>query len=244
VGRRRVDGLLGPIRPRICALVSIRNCFRAHLFDSARTAASSSTNPGRLTRNFLKITVFSGPPGCRIEESPEYPFYAHLFVVSVITVETDRCHKRLIAFLRDEKQGDNNGNRPTVKGPRRRTRPDLEKQFGQGSIMRMGRTESDMNIRVDCDPGALALDMAPRIVGCPAVASSSSTPEILGKSTLAMHVVARSQRSTVASVPHRRRARDLYARAIGVNVSDLLHLPADTPAGPRRSRHAESARGT
>jgi len=74
----------------------------------------------------------------------------------------------------------------------------IEKQFGKGSIMRMGE---NLHMNIESIPtGALALDMALGIGGLPAVASSSSTARVLGKSTLRCTSSPKPS-ETVASVP-------------------------------------------
>ena len=101
----------------------------------------------------------------------------------------------------------------------------IEKQFGKGSIMRMGET---MNFNIESIPtGALALDMALGIGGLPrGRVVELYGPESSGKSTLAMHVVAEAQRNAYIDAEH---AMDpVYARAIGVNVDDLLISQPDT----------------
>jgi len=75
----------------------------------------------------------------------------------------------------------------------------IEKQFGKGSIMRMGE---NLHMNIESIPtGALALDMALGIGGLPrGRIVELYGPESSGKSTLAMHVVAKRS-ETVASVP-------------------------------------------
>ena len=80
----------------------------------------------------------------------------------------------------------------------------IEKQFGKGSIMRMGE---NMNFNIESIPtGALALDMALGIGGLPrGRVVELYGPESSGKSTLAMHVVAEAQRDNEArtDIDHR-----------------------------------------
>ena len=70
----------------------------------------------------------------------------------------------------------------------------IDKQFGKGSIMRMGEKTS---LGIDTVPtGSLALDLAPGIGGLPrGRVVEIYGPESSGKSTLAMHVVAEAQRN-------------------------------------------------
>jgi recombination protein RecA len=105
----------------------------------------------------------------------------------------------------------------------------IEKQFGKGSIMRMGEN-LHMNIGV-IGTGALALDLALGIGGLPrGRVIEVFGPESSGKSTLAMHVVAEAQRNggVCAYIDAEHAMDPIYARAIGVNVDDLLISQPDT----------------
>ena len=105
----------------------------------------------------------------------------------------------------------------------------IEKQFGKGSIMRMGE---NLHMNVEAIPtGALALDMALGIGGLPrGRIVEIYGPESSGKSTLAMHVVAEAQRNggVCAYIDAEHAMDPVYARAIGVNVDDLLISQPDT----------------
>jgi recombination protein RecA len=105
----------------------------------------------------------------------------------------------------------------------------IEKQFGKGSIMRMGE---NMHFNIESIPtGALALDMALGIGGLPrGRIVELYGPESSGKSTLAMHVVAEAQRNggVCAYIDAEHAMDPVYARAIGVNVDDLLISQPDT----------------
>ncbi|HEV2427558.1 MAG TPA: recombinase RecA [Acidimicrobiales bacterium] len=105
----------------------------------------------------------------------------------------------------------------------------IEKQFGKGSIMRMGES---VHMNIDSIPtGALALDMALGIGGLPrGRIVELYGPESSGKSTLAMHVVAEAQRNggVCAYIDAEHALDPVYARAIGVNVDDLLISQPDT----------------
>src|ERR1700684_996765 len=105
----------------------------------------------------------------------------------------------------------------------------IEKQFGKGSIMRMGE---NMNFNIESIPtGALALDMALGIGGLPrGRVVELYGPESSGKSTLAMHVVAEAQRNggICAYIDAEHAMDPIYAAAIGVNVDDLLISQPDT----------------
>src|SRR5947207_12719705 len=105
----------------------------------------------------------------------------------------------------------------------------IEKQFGKGSIMRMGENTT-MAIE-SIATGALALDLALGIGGLPrGRIVEIYGPESSGKSTLAMHVVAEAQRNggICAYIDAEHAMDPVYAKAIGVNVDDLLISQPDT----------------
>jgi recombination protein RecA len=105
----------------------------------------------------------------------------------------------------------------------------IEKQFGKGAIMRMGEN-THMNIGI-ISTGALSLDIALGIGGLPrGRVVEIYGPESSGKSTLAMHVVAEAQRNggICAYIDAEHAMDPIYARAIGVNVDDLLISQPDT----------------
>jgi recombination protein RecA len=105
----------------------------------------------------------------------------------------------------------------------------IDKQFGKGSIMRMG-DRIDMGIE-SIPTGALALDLALGIGGLPrGRIVEVYGPESSGKSTLAMHVVAEAQRNggICAYIDAEHAMDPVYANAIGVNVDDLLISQPDT----------------
>ena len=105
----------------------------------------------------------------------------------------------------------------------------IEKQFGKGSVMRMG---DNLSMNIESIPtGALSLDLALGIGGLPrGRIVEIYGPESSGKSTLAMHVVAEAQRNggICAYVDAEHAMDPVYARAIGVNVDDLLISQPDT----------------
>jgi recombination protein RecA len=105
----------------------------------------------------------------------------------------------------------------------------IEKQFGKGSIMRMGEN-THMQIEA-ISTGALSLDLALGIGGLPrGRVVEIYGPESSGKSTLAMHVVAESQRNggICAYIDAEHAMDPVYAGAIGVNIDDLLISQPDT----------------
>ena len=105
----------------------------------------------------------------------------------------------------------------------------IEKQFGKGSVMRMGEKTS-MKIGT-ISTGALALDIALGVGGLPrGRVTEIYGPESSGKSTLAMHVVAEAQRNggTCAYIDAEHAMDPLYAAKIGVDVDQLLISQPDT----------------
>ena len=105
----------------------------------------------------------------------------------------------------------------------------IDKQFGKGSIMRMGEKGT---MAIEAVPtGALSLDLALGVGGLPrGRVVEIYGPESSGKSTLAMHVVAEAQRNggICAYVDAEHALDPVYARAIGVDVGQLLISQPDT----------------
>ncbi|MBA2281398.1 MAG: recombinase RecA [Acidimicrobiia bacterium] len=105
----------------------------------------------------------------------------------------------------------------------------IEKQFGKGSVMKMG-DKGSMAIEA-ISTGALALDLALGIGGLPrGRVVEIYGPESSGKSTLAMHVVAEAQRNggICAYIDAEHAMDPVYAGAIGVDVDELLISQPDT----------------
>src|SRR3954466_7688754 len=105
----------------------------------------------------------------------------------------------------------------------------IEKQHGKGAVMKMS-DKGEMSIET-VPTGALALDLALGVGGLPrGRVVEIFGPESSGKSTLAMHVVAEAQRNggICAYVDAEHAMDPIYARAIGVNVDDLLISQPDT----------------
>ncbi|MBP3500600.1 MAG: recombinase RecA [Oscillospiraceae bacterium] len=105
----------------------------------------------------------------------------------------------------------------------------IEKMYGKGSIMRYG----DGGVtNVECIPtGSLALDLALGIGGLPrGRVIEIYGPESSGKTTLALHVLAQAQKQggEVAFVDAEHALDPTYARALGVNVEDMLISQPDT----------------
>src|ERR1043165_9836575 len=105
----------------------------------------------------------------------------------------------------------------------------IDKQFGKGSIMRMGE-KTTMCIE-SIQTGALSLDLALGVGGLPrGRVVEIFGPESSGKSTLAMHVVAEAQRNggICAYIDAEHAMDPAYASAIGADIGELLTSQADT----------------
>lgn len=99
----------------------------------------------------------------------------------------------------------------------------IEKQFGKGSIMKMGEN-AHMKIE-SISTGAMSLDLALGVGGFPrGRVIEVFGPESSGKSTLAMHVVAEAQRTggICAYIDAEHAMDPVYAKAIGVDIDELL----------------------
>ncbi len=106
----------------------------------------------------------------------------------------------------------------------------IEKQFGRGSIMKMGRDGAVIEIPV-ISTGSLALDYALGLGGVPrGRVIEIYGPEASGKTTLALHIIAEAQaKDGIAAFIDAEHALDVaYARRLGVNVDDLLLSQPDT----------------
>jgi recombination protein RecA len=100
----------------------------------------------------------------------------------------------------------------------------IEKQFGKGSIMRLGEDAAPPEVRV-VPTGALGLDIALGTGGLPrGRIVEIYGPESSGKTTLALHVAAQAQRAGgIAAFVDAEHALDVgYARKLGVKTDDLL----------------------
>ena len=106
----------------------------------------------------------------------------------------------------------------------------IDKQFGKGSIMRLGGTQvivSDNSISTGC----LSLDVALGVGGIPkGRITEIYGPESSGKTTLALHIVAEAQKAGgYAAFIDAEHAMDAqYSKKLGVNVDDLLVSQPDT----------------
>ncbi|MDI3339581.1 MAG: recombinase RecA [Sphaerobacter sp.] len=106
----------------------------------------------------------------------------------------------------------------------------IERQFGKGSIMRMG--EADSRLQIEAIPtGSIALDLALGVGGIPrGRITEIYGPESSGKTTLAQHIIAEAQKlGGVAAYIDAEHAFDpVYAERCGVNLHDLLISQPDT----------------
>jgi recombination protein RecA len=105
----------------------------------------------------------------------------------------------------------------------------IEKQFGQGSIMRLGTAEHQ---QVEFIPtGSIALDLALGVGGIPrGRVTEIFGPESSGKTTVCQHVLAEAQKrgGMVAFIDVEHALDPIYARACGVDVDNLLVSQPDT----------------
>ena len=106
----------------------------------------------------------------------------------------------------------------------------IEKQFGKGSIMRLGEASAGMSIDV-IPTGAIALDAALGVGGVPrGRIVEIFGPESSGKTTVALHIVAEAQKlGGIAAFIDAEHALDpAYAHNLGVDIDDLLISQPDT----------------
>jgi recombination protein RecA len=100
----------------------------------------------------------------------------------------------------------------------------IERQFGKGSVMRLGKADRSMDIEV-ISSGSLGLDIALGVGGLPkGRVVEIYGPESSGKTTLALHTVAEAQKKggTCAFIDAEHALDPVYARKLGVNVDELL----------------------
>ena len=106
----------------------------------------------------------------------------------------------------------------------------IEKQFGKGSVMRMGDAGAAADIQA-VSTGSIALDVALGIGGLPrGRIVEIYGPESSGKTTLTLHAVAEMQKTggTAAFVDAEHALDPTYAEKLGVNIDDLLVSQPDT----------------
>ena len=106
---------------------------------------------------------------------------------------------------------------------------DIEKQFGKGSIMKLGEQEK-VEIEVS-HSGSLALDIALGVGGYPkGRIIEIYGPESSGKTTIALHAIAEMQKSggRAAFIDAEHSIDPIYAEALGVDIDELLLSQPDT----------------
>src|SRR6202048_2723852 len=106
----------------------------------------------------------------------------------------------------------------------------IEKQFGKGSVMRLGDASAAYDIEA-VSTGSLGLDIALGIGGLPrGRVVEIYGPESSGKTTLTLQVIAEVQRAggTAAFVDAEHALDPSYAEKLGVNINDLLVSQPDT----------------
>jgi recombination protein RecA len=106
----------------------------------------------------------------------------------------------------------------------------IERAFGKGSIMRLGKNQPAAEIET-VSSGSLGLDIALGVGGLPrGRVIEIYGPESSGKTTLTLHVIAEAQkRGGVCAFVDAEHALDpIYARKLGVNLNDLLISQPDT----------------
>ena len=106
---------------------------------------------------------------------------------------------------------------------------DIEKQFGKGSIMKLGDSKH-MEIDV-CPSGSLSLDIALGIGGYPkGRIIEIYGPESSGKTTFALHAIAEAQKQggRAAFIDAEHALDPNYAKSLGVNINELLLSQPDT----------------
>jgi recombination protein RecA len=106
----------------------------------------------------------------------------------------------------------------------------IERAFGKGSIMRMGKNQPLVEIET-ISTGSLGLDVALGVGGLPrGRIIEIYGPESSGKTTLALHTIAEAQKKggVCAFVDAEHALDPVYARKLGVNLDDLLISQPDT----------------
>ncbi len=99
----------------------------------------------------------------------------------------------------------------------------IEKQFGKGSIMKLGDYEIKPIDHIST--GSLSLDIALGIGGVPrGRITEIFGPESSGKTTLALHIIANAQKNggIAAFIDAEHSLDPIYANALGVNINELI----------------------
>jgi len=106
----------------------------------------------------------------------------------------------------------------------------IERSFGKGSIMRLGKNQKAVEIET-VPTGSLGLDIALGVGGLPrGRVIEIYGPESSGKTTLTLHVIAEAQKKggVCAFIDAEHALDPVYARKLGVNLEDLLISQPDT----------------
>jgi recombination protein RecA len=106
----------------------------------------------------------------------------------------------------------------------------IERQFGKGSVMKLGKNDRSMDIET-ISTGSLGLDIALGVGGLPkGRVVEIYGPESSGKTTLALHTVAEAQKKggICAFIDAEHALDPVYARKLGVNIDELLISQPDT----------------
>src|SRR6201746_2057179 len=106
----------------------------------------------------------------------------------------------------------------------------IERNFGKGSIMRLGKNQKAVEIET-IPTGSLGLDIALGVGGLPrGRVVEIYGPESSGKTTLTLHVIAEAQKKggVCAFIDAEHALDTIYARKLGVNLEDLLVSQPDT----------------
>lgn len=106
----------------------------------------------------------------------------------------------------------------------------IQKQFGQGAIMKLGDDNMQLNIEA-ISTGSISLDLATGIGGIPkGRIIEVYGPESSGKTTLTLHVIAEAQRAggKAAFIDAEHALDPEYAKNLGVNIDELLVSQPDT----------------
>src|SRR6478735_4727100 len=106
----------------------------------------------------------------------------------------------------------------------------IERQFGKGSVMKLGKNDRSMDIET-ISSGSLGLDIALGVGGLPkGRVVEIYGPESSGKTTLALHTVAEAQKKggICAFIDAEHALDPVYARKLGVHIDELLISQPDT----------------
>ncbi|MDW7651867.1 MAG: recombinase RecA [Bacillota bacterium] len=106
----------------------------------------------------------------------------------------------------------------------------IEKQFGKGSVMKLGDSPGRMNLSI-IPSGSLALDIALGVGGFPrGRVIEIYGPESSGKTTVALHAIAEAQKTGgfAAFIDAEHALDPVYAQRLGVNIDELLVSQPDT----------------